>query len=188
MSAAYPIAAHPEPYQILGLRLQPFCLGHCEHMERHGVVFASGEVADATLADLFLGIFICSQTYEGFSEFINQPDWKEQVTEWSKSCGKFDIAEKAELFLRYVRDGSVQPIVIFENDGKPSGAHWIQCVKIALIELGYERLDVMNMPLSQAFADYYKHAENKGVVRLASPAEAAGIAALEQQEATCPAS
>lgn len=179
------MAANPEPYQILGLKLKPFCLGHCEHMERHGVVFASGETADATLPDLLLGVFICSQSYEQFSRFIERPKWADEIKRWGAKCGEFDAAAKLKLFSDYMRNGSQQPVVIFEQDGKTSGAHWIQCVKISLMQAGYSETRAMNMPLSQALADFFKIAENNGVLRIASPLEAEAIRALEQ-EAECP--
>lgn len=181
-TAAYPLAAIPEPYRILGLELKPLCLGHCVLMERFGVSFITREDRDPTLADLVLGVFICSQSYDSFLDYIQAGDWQGRVTEWGRHCKQFDIPGKIALFTQYLRDGSEEPVVIFEPGNGQSGAHWTQCLKIALIQIGYSPAEALNMPLTQAKADFYKIAENQGVLRIASPEEAAAMLALSEEE------
>lgn len=182
MTAAYPIAANPEPYQILGLKLKPFCLGHCEHMERHGVAFMDSNAKEITVADLLLGVLICSKTYEDFPKFIATENLLEEGKQWLKACGVFSVKDKIALFVEYIRHASQKPMVVFEHEGKQSGSHWIQCIKIGLIELGYTPSEAMNLPLAQAFADYYRAAENAGVLRILCREEAEEI---ERLEAAC---
>lgn len=173
MIASYPREAIPEPYQILGLRLKPICLGHYIHMERFGVSFANGDPATpAGLSDLVMAVAICSMTYEEFPRFLENPHWRKRLKVWGGKCSIFDIQEKVSLFQRYLEEGSRKPIVVFENNSTESGAHWAQCVKLALVELGYTASQALNLPLGEAFADFYKRAENAGVLRIVPRAQA----------------
>lgn len=53
-------SAFPEPWQVLGVRLHPFSLGHYFKLKRLGCAFVSDEVSIANLGDLLLGISVCS--------------------------------------------------------------------------------------------------------------------------------
>ncbi len=177
MTAAYPAAAIPEPFQILGLRLKPFCLGHYLLMERFEVAFVSDKDAVANLDDLILGVLICSMHYEEFLDFLFASDFEEQVRTWGNDVkADFDLNEKCRLFNDYIVKGSEQPVFFYESEGKPSGAHWAEMIKLVLTgELGYTSSEALNLPLSQAFHEFFKNAENKGIVSLARPEEIAAM-------------
>lgn len=176
MSAAdYFTAAIPEPIQILGLRLKPFCLGHYFLMRRFGVAFASDDGANAEFDDLIFGVLICSMSYESFFEFMEN-DPRLQISEWAAKLGLdvtipgfgIELPEKVKLFNEYLAKAYVQPVVIYESDNSNSGAHWSQVLKCSLIsQCGYNTSEAMNLPLPQAFADFYKNAENNGVLTIA---------------------
>lgn len=188
MTAAAFIAAIPEPYQILGLRLKPFCLGHFIHMARHDVAFVSDTPKEAELSDLILGVLICSMNYEDFMTWLYSADVEAEMKEWGKKSKQFDFEAKVALLRSYITEGSKQPTVFYERNGEPSGAHWTQVLKLALVELGHDESGALNMPLGKAFEDYFKFAENKGAVRIATPEQCAQIEAFEsaQKEASCP--
>jgi hypothetical protein len=169
-AAAYPLAAIPEPYQILGLKLKPYCLGHYFLLSRFGVAFASDDETEADLNDLLMGCLICSHTYEGFLDFLESPDFKKQIQDWGKVIGlDFDLSEKVALFNKYISDACHQPTVIYEGESSQSGAHWSQVLKCALIASGYDETTALNMPLAQAFADFYRNAETDGSVTIVTP-------------------
>lgn len=183
MSAAYFRAAIPEPYQILGVKLRPFSLGHFIHMARHDVAFVSEKPAVAELSDLILGIQICSVTYEGFMEWIYSANVAEEMKEWGRKAKDFDFDEKVKLFREYIAEGSKQPPIFFEEEPKQSGAHWTQSLKVGLQGMGCSETEALNSPLSKAFEDYFKHAENMGAVRIANEFERSQIEALEKADA-----
>jgi hypothetical protein len=188
MSAAYANAAIPEPYRILGLRLKPLCLGHYLHMARFNVGFVSEDSVSATIDDLVLGVLICSKTYQEFLDFLEQDDVEEQVKSWGAKCIQMDVPAKVKLFLDYITQGSVMPKYWDEGSGQSSGAHWTQSVKLILTsELGYTNGEALNIPLTQAFADFFKFCESKGTVRLMTVDEIAQIEAQvqAQKEAEC---
>lgn len=176
-TAAYPTAAIPEPYQILGLRLKPLSLGHYLLMERFNVAFVSSIEATATQDDLILGVLICSMTYEEFINFLDEPDHIAQIKSWGEKCGAYDLNEKVKLFKEYIDAASKQPVVIYEQGASnESGAHWAQTIKLTLTgQLGYTEHEAINLPLSQAFSDFWKHAENQGAVTFATPEVAAAL-------------
>ena len=53
-------AAIPEPWQILGVKLRPFSLGHYLKLSRLGCAFVSEQETNASLSDLILGCIVCS--------------------------------------------------------------------------------------------------------------------------------
>jgi hypothetical protein len=165
MTASYDRAAIPEPFQILGLRLKPFCLGHFLLLRRFECGFVSEASAVATREDLLLGILVCSMSYEEFLDFLQEDNFLEQLRDWGKKAGLFDLKEKALLFQRYLTEGTEKPGVWFEEDGEESAAHWSQAVFNTLAgQLNASRSEALNMPLTQAFMDFYKHAEGLGVI------------------------
>lgn len=176
MSAAATYAERliPEPYTILGLRLKPLSLQHYLLMSRFGVAFVAEGEEGATLADLLTGVLICSRHWkEGeFEEFVSSGDFEKEISQWGELVGMFDLNEKAKLFADYIREGSEIPHYWEEDAGRPSGAHWTQCVLlVATGQLGYSRREALRAPLKTVLADYFKHAENQGLIRLMTESE-----------------
>lgn len=163
-------AAIPEPFQILGLALKPFCLGHYYAMRRFDVAFVSDESCDATVEDLILGVLICSMTPEDFLEFISSATCKEEIKTWGEQIGlQFDLSEKVQLFNDYIERASRQPVIIYTGETSGSGSHWSQTIKYALLNSGLSLQEATNLPLSEAFALFYKRAEENGVIEFADP-------------------
>lgn len=180
MIAAYLTAAIPEPYRILGLRLKPFSLGHYLLLRRFGCAFVSDREEQATHEDLIIGVLICSMKFDEFLEFIEDPDSEKELASWGAKAYDCDLLDRIQLFKRYLSEGSKVPQVWFEEEGDASGAHWSQYVLLSLTgNLGYTHEEAINLPLAKAFADFFKHAENLGAVRLMSESE---IEQLKEQE------
>ncbi len=175
----YTWAIIPEPYEIMGVKLRPFSLGHYFLMSRFGCGFASDdENTMGGIPDLLLGITICSRTYEDFLEFIND---EKAFTKWMKKWGKavrkklkkdknYDMIYTFMAFKDYMKNGIVIP-KYFEGEhadkGTPSGAHWTQSIfLVAVSELGYSHSEALNSPLSKVLSDYFKWAEANGSIHL----------------------
>lgn len=60
MPNTYSEAAYPAPWQVLGVALKPFSLGHYIKLNRLGCAFVADETKNATLGDLLLGVAVCS--------------------------------------------------------------------------------------------------------------------------------
>jgi hypothetical protein len=208
-SASYFKAAIPEPFRIFGIRLLPLSLGRYRLLSRFGCAFVAEGEASATVDDLLLGILICSMRCQEFLEFIEGDNFKTELRRWGSRIraeiereDHFSILGKYELFQRYIAEGSELPKYWDEGrDQGTSGAHWSHNVEVTLrAELGYTREEIEEGALSQALADYFKYAENQGMIRLMSEGEIAGgdenmrvlMAALgtsvpATKEAQCPA-
>lgn len=177
-AAKYAERLHPEPFTILGLRLQPFSLQHYFLLSRLNVAFVSENPETATISDLVLGVLVCSRKWEEgqFEEYFSGTDWEQEIQKWGETIGVFEVQEKVKLFSEYIAEGSQYPDYIDEHDGRSSSAHWSQSVLMCLTSsLNYTRQEALHCPLTQALTDYFQYAENNGAVTLitAEMAEAA---------------
>jgi hypothetical protein len=165
-SGSYASAAIPDPYQILGLRLRPFSLGHYLLLQRFECGFVQDKPFPISRQDLIAGVLICSMRHSEFLEFLQQKNFLRQVRRWGKRVGFFDLAEKTTFFEAYLRASLSEPDYIELQPGG-SGGEWSQNLKITLMtKLGYSEAEAIDMPLSKALADYYKLAESEGLIRL----------------------
>jgi len=171
----YAVAALPDPYRILGLRLKPFCLGHYLLLQRFNCAFVASEPQPITREDVLLGVLICSMWNNEFLEFISGKGFWSEVRKWGKRVGIFDLTAKAGLFQRYLDESLHEPEYIEINSGEGTG-EWSQNVKMTLMtRLHYDEQSALNMPLSKALAEYYKLAESEGLIRLLTPEDAEEI-------------
>lgn len=176
----YFAATIPEPWQILGLRLRPFSLGHYKLLRRFDCAFVSDEKTKASVDDLILGVLACSRSPQEFLSMLNLPNFKQDANDWGKALGVFVLEEKVKMFADYIREHSKIPPYWEEGDSKPSGAHWSQCVEVSLrSKLGWTSEEIDTLPLSKAFADYFKHAENEGMIRLMTPEEFSSVGGVK---------
>lgn len=208
-SADYFKAAYPEPWQILGLELKPFSLGHYFKLRRLGCAFVSDKPAGAQLSDLLLAVSVCSMASEPdtaadpFWQWFNRDRaetiggrlrlwthnlWRSvfrrrpltpiefDFLTWGRKCGDFDISEKIKLFADYLSQHVKVP-GFWEDDrqgGTIVGGHWSQSLLHALTsKCGYTMREAYNIPLSKAFADFYKLCEASGGGRLFTEEEEA---------------
>ena len=200
MEAAYFQAAIPEPFRILGLALKPLSLGRYRLLKRFGCGFVADGNEEVGIADLLLGLVICTHRVDEFMELVTSLRLNREVKTWARKIsplpflsripvlGKwwrkghsFNVIEKMMLFKRYIEEGSVVPKYWDETENpKTSGAHWSLAVEIALRgELGWSGEEINELPLTKALEDYFKWAENQGLVSLMTEEE---IAKMEEKE------
>ena len=112
-----------------------------------------------------------------FLKFIETPTYEADLKEWGEKSGLFDLNDRAEMFQSYLDAHSVIPKYWEERETGTSGAHWAQCVEVTLrSKLGWTTADLENKSLSEAFSDYFKHAENEGAIKLMTAEEIEFIA------------
>lgn len=191
----------PEPYTILGLRLRPLSLGRYRLLQRFNVAFVADGPAQAEVVDLLLGVLICSMRCEEFLEFIGSPNAKKEIARWSKSLSplpwftrsrllyvvwdktrwakrwrekhSFNIVEKIKLFNAYITEAQQMPHYSRKQENPALTAfHWSKNVEVTLrSELGWSAEEINEAPLTKALVDYFKHAENQGLIVLFSDDE-----------------
>lgn len=100
--------------------------------------------------------------------------WGKQVRKQIKHDKDFNILSKFDLFNKYRADATKAPKV-WEKKGQgkvsggKSGSHWVQAVLLTLMaEGGYTKKEALELPLSQAFYDFYKFLERNGAIEFVS--------------------
>lgn len=189
MHSDYFKAALPDPYRILGVELLPLSLGRYRLLERFECAFVADEeehvIASsaglrATSSDLLLGVLICSMRVKDFLELLGSDRLERELRTWGQRIKQemeaddfFSLPEKFGLFAAYIDESCQLPRYWEENpESGESGSHWSHSLEVALrSELGYTPEEIEEGPLAKALLDYFKHAENKGVLRLVSDDE-----------------
>jgi len=104
MANTYFEAAYPAPWQVLGVPLKPFSLGHYIKLHRLGCAFVADDAMPATLKDLVLGVAVCSMpshpdaSCDPFWNWISRAEpegWLE--SRWYKLRCKLAILFKSKL-------------------------------------------------------------------------------------------
>jgi hypothetical protein len=180
MDAAYFQAAIPEPYIIFGLRLLPLSIGRYRILKRFDCGFTADDERTATMADLILGIVVCSMRCDEFFSLMESPEFgtelkrlgqriRDEIT--ADKC--FSLLEKYGLFQSYIMASTKIPEYFDEMDERPeSFAHWSHNLEISLrSELNYSDEQINEGPISKALYDFLKHAENQGSIRIVTDAE-----------------
>lgn len=187
---AYANSCVPTKWTILGLTLKPLSLGHYILMRRLGCRYSADEDTSVDISDLIIGVLICSMSYEEFISFMDDEDFEKEIRKWGKTFTKqvkkdktFNLYDKFKLFKDYIIDGTQMPLYWEgENVGKASGSHWSLNVHNVLVgELGFTNSEALNMPLTQAFAHYFRYLETQGTVEIMRNNEEE----LIKGEATC---
>lgn len=148
-TSTYFDAAYPAPWQVLGVPLKPFSLGHYVKLYRLGCAFVADEVKPATLGDLLLGVAVCSMdshpdpSRDPFWLWLNRAEpegyWSRlwyrarkkvckgfvtpaelDMFKFGKRIGTIDFGEKARLFAEYIALHSKVP-AYWEGDSSGDG-------------------------------------------------------------------
>lgn len=151
-----PFEAHiPEPYIVLGARLQPLTLGHAALMVRLG----SGcwiDGGQCGLDELFVGVAICSSnSYQAFQSDLYSGGLQTRVDSVAAQMKPGDVAKEMELFAKYIAEGSAGPTVLFqESDAKPMRSHAIQTLRVQMMKFFRVPLsEVMDVQIASALWD-----------------------------------
>ena len=175
----------PEPYRILGLRLLPLSLGRYWLLRKFECAFVAEEKTDATMADLIIGLVICSMPVKEFLVFIQGPDAEVELAKWGNRIRAeidademFNILSRFKLFSNYLADGYEVPAYLEEQSSdRQSGSHWSHSIAVMLrSKMGWTEEEVNEAPLSKAMADYFRWAESEGLIQILSDEQVAADA------------
>lgn len=208
--ADYFRAAVPEPVRIFGIQLLPLSITRYRLLHRFGCKFVADDEHDATIAtmettmeDLVVGILVCSMPVKELLAFLDSDQFETELARWGERIRKeiatdkyFSLHSKFGLFKFYIEESSRIPKYWEETETSGGGgSHWSQNLEVTLrSDLGYTSEEIDEGPLSKAILDYFKHAENQGLIRLIAEGEEseglANTALLEKmmKGGTCPAS
>lgn len=166
MAHATAIHCVPEPCQVLGTPLKPFCLGHHLLFKRLGLAFASSAVADATPDQILEGIAICaSRSYETTLAAMLTGEWNGIFSRWRSNLNgpwfhrrKADLEDAEFLFRAYLSDGYAHPPIrryVADGYSLTITAPWEIVLKCELVRAGFSESEVLNGYLRARWYDYY---------------------------------
>lgn len=170
-------AVAPDRWQILGLKLIPFSLGHLVLLHRFDSAFIGGDPDPNPFTDLALAVFICSRTYEQALDDLNDPTLSREMHRWARKCtgktwwrkGKpIDLALKWSLFEQYLAEGDWTPVYQTDsNRTRTVGLPFVQSVRVKLqSSFGMSDREIFNRPWSLCKADYFTLCDMQGIITI----------------------
>lgn len=169
MTHPFYLAAVPDAWEILGVKLRPFSLGHVVLLNRIQSAFLAGGVPDFN--DLASSIFICSKTYREALAVMENPNISKAMRSWAcrltgltdwrviiglRKCRPIDLAKSVEAFQEYIQEHSKIPDYDF-NPAYFRDMHCpeVQMVKVTLMrEMGFSESEIMDRPWGACLWDY----------------------------------
>ncbi len=171
-------AAVPNPPRILGLQLKPYSLGHDLILTALENKFLE---ADRSIDDLFIGVFVCSQSWSEWGRWSNSRWLPVSLRIWRWFIRTKDIRDAFNLFENYLELGRDCPDINMPVAavGKASsfGSPWQERLKIFLVcKLGLTENEAMNRPLALSNFDWACHGEMDKTLELFSEKDEALLA------------
>jgi hypothetical protein len=182
-------ATVPEPCEVLGTPMRPFCLGHHLLFKRLNLPFCGNSLSDAGDDEVLVGIAICGQSYEDTLEQLLTGTWAKVFERWKldltktfcpkrfflfrQTIEKSILSEAKVLFRAYLEDGYQQPPVYkyVTVKGVELSAPWELILKNRLIIAGYTTTEVLNGYLPSLWYDYYSIMELEAADKCSDPAK-----------------
>lgn len=186
----------PDTFEILGLSLKPFSIGHALRMQKENCAFIQ-EGSTVDVNDLILGLCICSRTYKEFDEWLEDEGAKNWCAKWGNIFMEMVDAEveqdkgdyisdewkrfvtykrilnrESKKFMEYMKHGIKEPFHIKENQsnqwmgGATVSNPYMNLRHLLITKMGYHADNVMDVSVSLGIADFYKHQESEGAITI----------------------
>jgi hypothetical protein len=196
-SYKYGTALLPARYNICGVELKPFCLGHLILLEQiNNPLVASTPLNVETqegLFHLFEAILICALSFEDATEFLtNDDEYKNLVDKFNKNLIKnmdadssWNFFTRIQSFKEYLSFHMEMPIYTEEREGGdniPSGTDWKQNIFVIFKKLGYGESEILNMNLRKLFYQWCSYAEAEGAIKVMNKVDLDGLARLKKEK------
>jgi len=190
----YSEALWADRWTILGVRLQPLCLGHALLLQRLGIAEPSAfslQPSAFPLGDLLLGLYICSRSVARAGAGLQRASTRRWLAlrAWAVRLLPARIRALAlARYAQYLAAGWQGPRVWLtqKDGGRPRGAELLQILTVSLMaNLGLDRAAALETPLSLALWDCCAFWESEAALEFVSEededliAEAKRIAARE---------
>ena len=157
----------PEAFVVLGVRLQPFTLGHAALLMRlGGECWVDGGPCGSE--ELMLGIAVCSRQFLETHTAIYSGKIQELIDAVCSTIKPGDLEKERAIFERYITEGTRGPSVRFEHsDSAPMRSHVIQSLRVQMMKfLRVPFRDVVDIPISAALWDMATLSEMNGVAKI----------------------
>lgn len=171
VSSNYFDAQVPEPWQILGLKLLPFSVGHFVILSKLDS-FAVNPNVKYNEQELLQAIWVCAHSYAENLRMLDDPRTILRIMRWhrvltgrnnilhamhlKKKPPAIDWAEKGQMFMNYMAEMENTPTYsISGENAKSVDLPMAQVLKVTLMrELGLSEMEVMDRPWALAVWDY----------------------------------
>ena len=185
MQAAFQQAA--TPFRVLGLKMQPYTLGHDWLLYTLDSGFCRETNKPPTYDDLLISVWICAQKdHVAAIQRLAKPITRIWITLWSLYCGKFDVGEAFATFHEYIKAQTPDVEYWIESQGtkKPqSGTPFFQVLKVSMMrDMGMSEAEAWSTRYADAHLNFLTLLENMGKIRLISDHEKSVIAAANDPE------
>jgi hypothetical protein len=119
-----------------------------------------------TLNDLISGVLICSMSFRGYQDFLQNEGLAAQLKQAGDHLQLHTVDEKQALFGRYLAEGLAAPEVEIPDhvsSGVALGTPWLQCVRLCLMSrLHVSSEATFDYPYRQALWECFSLRESEG--------------------------
>jgi hypothetical protein len=149
----------PQPCQIFGTSLRPFCLGHHLLFHRLNLPFADNPSADCEALQFFQAVFTCAYSYEENITGHNLNEWQVSFDKWFRKVkkNKPDMKSGLAVFRNHLQEGyRIPPIWTRQyKNAIHFSSPWETLLKCRLMIAGFTLAEVLNGFLVERWYDYF---------------------------------
>lgn len=151
---------------VMGLRMEPFTVGHAILLHRLGSPFVHG--GKATANDLVEAVIVCSQYAQESVKAMQSIFRWIPIRMMRRRIMKADLIKECQVMQEWIGDQSDCPEVLREPGGrsKKPAMPWPERILVGLVGIGFTEDTVLRMPVVDAERMFLTHAEMQGQVEL----------------------
>lgn len=160
----------PDTYEVLGIRLRPFSLGHYILLEKNACALLLG--GPATVLDFAVSVVVCSSAFEEFLEAQASGQVEKHTKKLAKVCREIDLEKESQFMRDYLEDGLQGPSYWFKDKGKKLETPLVQVIRMQLhSKTNLTESEIMNRPFAMNLWDIVTLGEIEGTLNLKTEAD-----------------
>jgi hypothetical protein len=160
----------PDTYEVLGIRLRPFSLGHYILLEKNACALLLG--GPVTVIDFAAAVVICSSTFEEFLEAQASGAITKHTKRLAKVCQEIDLEKETQFLREYLEEGVQGPSYWFKDKGKNLETPLAQVIRVQLhSKTNLTESEIMNRPFAMNLWDIVTLGEMDGSLNLKTEAD-----------------
>jgi hypothetical protein len=198
----------PPRWNICGVQLRPFCLGHYIILKNiHSPMMSPADETGSEpsagakrrdvaedMAWFFQALIICAATYDDNLAILQDEELhKKTMADFADNLKKnmdidphWNIYDKLRDFREYVDWHMTVPFFTEEHQARsaaqntsPSGTDWVQNIYLIFKKFGYNETEILNMNMRQIFYIWCSEAEMQGSIKVFNRMDVEQLARLK---------
>ena len=151
----------PDTYEVLGVKLRPFSLGHYILLEKNNCALLLG--GPATVLDFAIAVVVCSSTFEEFIESQRNGEVERYTKRLAKVCKQINLEKEAKFLADYIEEALTGPSYWFTEKGKTLSTPLPQVIRLQLHKnTNLTETEIMNRPFAMNLWDIVTLGEMEG--------------------------